>query len=139
MNEAIGRPQKMKTEISSFRTHLDRNGNHMVSVAFEGARGFAIQTNGNCRYTHRIESGAIIKPSCVGFGLIKDEIWEYVERHGSDRQKELCGFKVFEYPVICNGEVVDFGDSYKEACFIRKETEIAFHGAVVTVGRKRRV
>lgn len=57
----------------------DRNGNRVLRVGVDGARGFAIQTNGNLSRTHRDGVGPWTLP----------EVRAWVSEYGTPRQREV--------------------------------------------------
>jgi len=59
------------------KKRTDKNGNSIVRITRKGFRGFSIQTNGNLPLTHG------------GHKINRQEISEYLKKHGTDHQKYL--------------------------------------------------
>lgn len=64
----------------------DRNGNTLAKIKGDCGRTFDVQTNGNLPEIHR-------EFSWNGFTMSRNtqEIKDYVNEHGTKRQKEICG------------------------------------------------
>lgn len=64
----------------------DRNGNTLAKIKGDCGRTFSIQTNGNLPEIHRefVWNGLDISHN-------ESEVKGFVRKHGTARQKEICG------------------------------------------------
>lgn len=73
--------------------YIDKNGNKCIKVEstdFNIGRGFSIQTNGNLPMIHNgYSAGTNSKDlSLWANNAIRQEIYEYIQKHGTDKQKQ---------------------------------------------------
>ena len=65
----------------------DVNGNKVLKIRRIGCRGFSIQTNGNLPKSHNISITDLSKNLLWENSEVKKELIDYVNQHGSARQK----------------------------------------------------
>jgi len=111
-----------------YTTGRDTNGNKTVKVKCGSSNAFSIQTNHNCPETH---SNGITEATAK-------EVYSYVEKCGTDRQKNLLDIQIFEYPLFWKDEEIDTGNDRQDAVYLRNEYNIAYNGGV-SIGTRRRV
>ena len=79
------------TNLSLVGRGKDANGNQTVKLKFPNKKAFSIQTNGNLPKTKNIISGThrISSISQDDLETIKDEVVDYITKHGSMLQKRM--------------------------------------------------